>query len=655
MRVPPRFVKSPAYVGYRACAMSQPSDCGWGRKAGPATAHLSPPVRLAVQLLSIHLLCGVASAQICTGDLDGNGRVSISEVVRGVGMALGSIPFEVGTSFDRDGSGTIEIAELIAAVGFALRGCPMATPTTSLPTAVPSPTATRGPSGLIQIDDERVPHGTGTSPHVSDVLIADRVYVANTGSFMAYEINDTGLVFSHTSQDTPAPVRCTLIALHSPSRSLYCAAADRATIAIFDADTARLRSPGNLFDELASGYRDVHVVDDTLYLAAFSAGLLRAPIAADGSLGSLETYLDGDVVGVGGDSDRLVVLDRTQGLRLIEGGQPTAVVPLDAPMLGLVVHDGLAVVALGSLGAVVIDLDSRAIVARAEPPCVAVEADYRDGALAIACSTGLYLYQTDPTIRTAGWDPAQYSSLGARFAGDLLVANDWWRLVTYRVDTNGRAVGLDAPRGFVLGRGQGMRFAVRNPDDQPQHLNGRVIEPLGQLMIEVPPGEASVTIALATDEQGARTPVGVRIARGTERVEFAQPFPLPLRSRYVSFIQPDCALQYPALEDLFWLAAHDRPPSELAPLIVLVPFNDELDWPVAGFLSLWGAPPEAIRLVDALAGAVRSEDSFEATFGAHRFIPGADTTVEFSVDGDGRVSGFDRVYRGAHPLAAEFW
>ena len=64
---------------------------------------------------------------------------------------------------------------------------------------------------------------------------------------------------------------------------------------------------------------------------------------------------------------------------------------------------------------------------------------------------------------------------------------------------------------------------------------------------------------------------------------------------------------------------------------------------------------EAMRVVDALTGAPNSNDAFEERFGAHRFIPGADTTIEMSVDASGRVAGFDRVYRGAYPLPAVPW
>jgi len=62
----------------------------------------------------------------CAGDCDGDGRVGISELVRGVGAALGaSDDDQCLLAFDREGTGTITVDELIAAVNRALAGCDM--------------------------------------------------------------------------------------------------------------------------------------------------------------------------------------------------------------------------------------------------------------------------------------------------------------------------------------------------------------------------------------------------------------------------------------------------------------------------------------------------------------------------------------------------
>ncbi len=65
-----------------------------------------------------------ATPAACVGDCDGNGSVSISELVTMVNIALGSRPLADCLPGDRDGGGSIVISELIAAVNNALNGCP---------------------------------------------------------------------------------------------------------------------------------------------------------------------------------------------------------------------------------------------------------------------------------------------------------------------------------------------------------------------------------------------------------------------------------------------------------------------------------------------------------------------------------------------------
>jgi hypothetical protein len=61
-------------------------------------------------------------ADSCTGDCDGSGDVTVDELVRGVGMALGD-PSDC-TAFDANRSGIVDISDLVVAVGYALQGCP---------------------------------------------------------------------------------------------------------------------------------------------------------------------------------------------------------------------------------------------------------------------------------------------------------------------------------------------------------------------------------------------------------------------------------------------------------------------------------------------------------------------------------------------------
>lgn len=59
----------------------------------------------------------------CTGDCNGDGEVTINELIGGVNIALGSAPLSQCPAFDANGDGNVAINELIAAVGAALEGC----------------------------------------------------------------------------------------------------------------------------------------------------------------------------------------------------------------------------------------------------------------------------------------------------------------------------------------------------------------------------------------------------------------------------------------------------------------------------------------------------------------------------------------------------
>jgi parallel beta-helix repeat protein len=69
-------------------------------------------------------LGGRAQAVGCGGDCNGDGQVTINELLLGVNIALGSRPVADCSSVDGDGDGHVQIGELIQAVNHALTGCP---------------------------------------------------------------------------------------------------------------------------------------------------------------------------------------------------------------------------------------------------------------------------------------------------------------------------------------------------------------------------------------------------------------------------------------------------------------------------------------------------------------------------------------------------
>ena len=59
----------------------------------------------------------------CVGDCDGDQRVTIAELVRGVNIALGNLPVNACNAFDSSGDGAVSVSELISAVNRTLAGC----------------------------------------------------------------------------------------------------------------------------------------------------------------------------------------------------------------------------------------------------------------------------------------------------------------------------------------------------------------------------------------------------------------------------------------------------------------------------------------------------------------------------------------------------
>jgi alpha-L-fucosidase len=66
---------------------------------------------------------GQPCAAFCAADCDGNGAVTVDELVAAVGIALGSASVDACAAGDRDGDGNITVDELVVAVTVALRGC----------------------------------------------------------------------------------------------------------------------------------------------------------------------------------------------------------------------------------------------------------------------------------------------------------------------------------------------------------------------------------------------------------------------------------------------------------------------------------------------------------------------------------------------------
>jgi len=60
---------------------------------------------------------------VCAGDCDGDGHVSVDELIMAVAIALGSRPLDDCPGLDADGDGNVSVGELVKAVTAALRDC----------------------------------------------------------------------------------------------------------------------------------------------------------------------------------------------------------------------------------------------------------------------------------------------------------------------------------------------------------------------------------------------------------------------------------------------------------------------------------------------------------------------------------------------------
>jgi len=103
-------------------------------------------VKIVLVLASIALTASNVAAQCC-GDCNGDGQVTINELITAVNNALSGCAQATQCCGDCNGDGQVTINELITAVSNALAGCTPSTPTSGrTPTPTPKPTKTPTPT-----------------------------------------------------------------------------------------------------------------------------------------------------------------------------------------------------------------------------------------------------------------------------------------------------------------------------------------------------------------------------------------------------------------------------------------------------------------------------------------------------------------------------
>ncbi|MDX2169953.1 MAG: hypothetical protein SF182_22985 [Deltaproteobacteria bacterium] len=115
----------------------------------------------------------------CVGDCNGDGEVTVNEIITGVNIALGNTPVQTCPAFDRNGDGRVDISELIAGVANLLYGCGV-TPPTSIPTDTPTGGASPSPTPPATLTATPIPAGTDTASPTPTRTLKPTVTVTRT-------------------------------------------------------------------------------------------------------------------------------------------------------------------------------------------------------------------------------------------------------------------------------------------------------------------------------------------------------------------------------------------------------------------------------------------------------------------------------------------
>lgn len=408
-------------------------------------------------------------------------------------------------------------------------------------------------------------------------------------------------------------IRCTTIALHEPSTTLFCGQDEAGEFVLLDvADPA---APGvsrlSTVDD-ALRVSDLLVVGDVLYLARWDLGLWRADIAPDGTFAApVPVGIDGHARKVERVGDRLVLLTQDRGLLILEdegeGWTEAAQTPLEGPALDLALDGDRAIVALGSAGLVVVDLPSGDVSERITPPAVVTSVAMEGSILAAGSTTGVFAWDLsggDPRlfgfVRTGSFGgPGPGTALDLSFHRGHLIVSDWAWVHRLALNPDGKILEFDAPGGVYVASDGDLRFGVRNLSGVPAEATvsfgtesvqaltlpargvGEVVVPseivasqvdegaYRDLFLEIwPEGELAPQIQFVgvvrapsdldpavSGRPAPGQPFPTIAALGVD--SYAPPWTVPLADRRfrVSFWTDDCAAMWAPVQDMQWLAA----------------------------------------------------------------------------------------------------
>jgi hypothetical protein len=553
-----------------------------------------------------------------------------------------------------------------------------------------------------------------TAAHSRELVVdGDTVFLADSNGLPVVRTAADGSVSLVNPVATLRVQHCSTASLHARTRTLACGAGDNGTLDLIDVhDPAAPRSRlWNLNEHDTPGHdpiyqvADVEVSGNSLWMAAQRNGLLRVTLDDTGMpTGLTRTGLGANVVGVVASGGRLALIDRARGLTILSERDLSTLgnVALDGPPLDVTIDGDRVAVALGSEGARLYRLVDGAPteIARVQPRCVATAVALSGAQLAVACLTGVTLYDLSTAIpRVAGFHAARYGMLDVAFSPRGLLVSDWYLATLLRADPTGDVAYPDAPIALRLAPSRDARIVVRNPAQTAMRARWQLLRsrtptasgtltiaasgdatltlPAAQIVdagsregnasvlftaLDAPPStalaHASTTLVTRLDaEQPARGVVGIGDVFPTVRrtVPGTAPATLPAASAatHVMFLTVDCFLQWAQLEDMSWQRAHGA--ALPSPTIFYLTTRNKDPFDPSFFMDARGAADLPVVEWADYANSVPGQESepnpvraFEQSFFMR--LPGADFPHDYAVGADGVTTDTMRAYRGRWPL-----
>ncbi len=387
----------------------------------------------------------------------------------------------------RRGVGLIALALAVAATAC---GHGTAPPTSGDATCYERPLPGLIPTGRVE-----APGSVTSAPHLGEVLLhGDAVYASNSGDGVAtFRLAlDGGLELALAAPSGEVIPRCTSLALHLASNTLFCAtpsgfhAAGHATVATLDISTPAEPTvrDGAALESDEVRFNDLALTEGRLWITAYGAGLLVSEVSATGNLSApVPTGLVSHALEADSDGERLAVIGLGSGLAVFDvSAEPQLLgsAALDGPPLGVDLRGDRVAVALGSQGVRIWHVASQGELVlqhSLQPQCVADSVALAEHWVAIGCTTGVVTYDlTGPIPRLAGFQRADFVVMDVQVADEArLVASDWHAVVVFDVEVTGHAVLVDAEHARHITDGLDATVVVRNPGDIALDVTSRVL------------------------------------------------------------------------------------------------------------------------------------------------------------------------------------